>query len=38
MEGEGYTSIALPIFDKAFRARVQEGWQDFLEKESTIRK
>lgn len=38
MAEKGYTSIALPIFDKAFRVRVQEGWQDFLKKESTIRK
>lgn len=37
-EENGFKSLALPIFDKAFQQRVQEGWQNFLEKESTIRK
>ena len=36
-EEKGFISPALPIFDKSFRQRVQEGWQNFLEKESTIR-
>lgn len=27
-ENKGFTSIALPIFDRPFRQRVQEGWEN----------
>lgn len=36
-ENKGFTSIELPIFDKSFRQRVQEGWQCFLQEEAALR-
>lgn len=36
-ENKGFTSIETPIFDRPFRQRVQEGWQNFLQKEATLR-
>lgn len=36
-ESKGFTSIELPVFDRPFRQRVQEGWQHFLQKEATLR-